>query len=193
MLDLRTAADAHTVREQAQRASPISWGSSGRRFKSCQPDKEKPALTCVGAGFLLFGCGWFWWVECPSGPRVSQGIQLVGLAAEPSTSTHRPTPRRRTPAEPPASATATQTAAQAAGPPAHPAPHTNPHPTRRAGHTNRYSTGAPTYPPATAAASCRSATTSQRQTHHAAPGECVDDGFDVHRLRVGRGSCPPLG
>jgi hypothetical protein len=31
----------------------VDWGSSGRRFKSCQPDTRKPALTSVGAGFLM--------------------------------------------------------------------------------------------------------------------------------------------
>jgi hypothetical protein len=31
----------------------IYCGSSGRRFKSCQPDRTKPALTSIGAGFLL--------------------------------------------------------------------------------------------------------------------------------------------
>ena len=81
MHDLRAAANGHTAREHVQRAGPISWGSSGRRFKSCQPDKEKPALTYVGAVFLLSGCGWFWRIECPSGPRMSQGIQLVGRAS----------------------------------------------------------------------------------------------------------------
>jgi hypothetical protein len=31
----------------------VDWGSSGRRFKSCQPDKRKPALNSIGAGFLM--------------------------------------------------------------------------------------------------------------------------------------------
>jgi hypothetical protein len=28
---------------------PLPWGSSGRRFKSCQPNQEKCALTCYDA------------------------------------------------------------------------------------------------------------------------------------------------
>jgi len=47
MDDPRTPNNAHTAREQEQRASPISWGSSGRRFKSCQPDlKICPLIWC---------------------------------------------------------------------------------------------------------------------------------------------------
>jgi hypothetical protein len=29
-----------------KRATATSWGSSGRRFKSRQPDREKPCLSC---------------------------------------------------------------------------------------------------------------------------------------------------
>ena len=42
--DPQTSNNAHTGLEQAQRARPISWGSSGRRFKSCQPDRRSEAV-----------------------------------------------------------------------------------------------------------------------------------------------------
>jgi len=35
-----------TVNELGKRCTATFWGSSGRRFKSCQPDVEKQALTC---------------------------------------------------------------------------------------------------------------------------------------------------
>ena len=89
MDDPRTPSNAHTGREQEQRASPISWGSSGRRFKSCQPDKEKPAPNCNGAGFLLSGVSRFRAVSMPSVPtvcqenhRVSRAGVIHGVAAE---------------------------------------------------------------------------------------------------------------
>jgi len=44
-------------RAVAQLGSALDWGSSGRRFKSCQPDNEKPAPTSVGVGFLFRGFG----------------------------------------------------------------------------------------------------------------------------------------
>ena len=44
---------AKTADDLGKRATATSWGSSGRRFKSCQPDRIKPALTSIGAGFLL--------------------------------------------------------------------------------------------------------------------------------------------
>ena len=37
-------------RAVAQFGSALDWGSRGRRFKSCQPDKLNPALTCGNAG-----------------------------------------------------------------------------------------------------------------------------------------------
>lgn len=39
----------------AQFGSALDWGSSGRRFKSCQPDKRKHHPTCIGGCFLLTG------------------------------------------------------------------------------------------------------------------------------------------
>ena len=74
----------------AQLGSALDWGSSGRRFKSCQPDHRKPALNSVGAGFLVqrsdgsFGQG----QQCPEGITVGQasaekraasGAQIVAL------------------------------------------------------------------------------------------------------------------
>jgi hypothetical protein len=35
----------------------VDWGSSGRRFKSCQPDTRKCALTGTGAGFRVSRSG----------------------------------------------------------------------------------------------------------------------------------------
>src|SRR3954468_10882513 len=37
-------------RAVAQFGSALDWGSSGRRFKSCQPDHEKQALTWCNGG-----------------------------------------------------------------------------------------------------------------------------------------------
>jgi hypothetical protein len=43
----RTAANRPQTRgDQRKRVAAIYWGSSGRRFKSCQPDKSKWLLTC---------------------------------------------------------------------------------------------------------------------------------------------------
>lgn len=57
MHDLGAAANAHTTREQLQRARPIPWGSSGRRFKSCQPDVSKHALNSGFRHHLQFQRG----------------------------------------------------------------------------------------------------------------------------------------
>ena len=46
-----------TITELRKRTTATSWGSSGRRFKSCQPDTQKPAPTSVGADFILSGQG----------------------------------------------------------------------------------------------------------------------------------------
>jgi hypothetical protein len=35
----------------AQFGSALDWGSSGRRFKSCQPDAEKHAVSCDDGAF----------------------------------------------------------------------------------------------------------------------------------------------
>ena len=63
MRDLRAATNGHTARDQVKRARPISWGSSGRRFKSCQPDvcdvsghRNSPNLQ-LRFGFFLWGAG----------------------------------------------------------------------------------------------------------------------------------------
>jgi hypothetical protein len=37
------------VSDLRKRVTAIYWGSSGRRFKSCQPDLEKWALACGNA------------------------------------------------------------------------------------------------------------------------------------------------
>ncbi len=39
-----------------KRHTPIYWGSSGRRFKSCQPDKEKQALSCEDRSVVRNQC-----------------------------------------------------------------------------------------------------------------------------------------
>jgi hypothetical protein len=44
---------AKSAGDPGKRATATSWGSSGRRFKSCQPDRTKPALTSIRAVFLL--------------------------------------------------------------------------------------------------------------------------------------------
>jgi hypothetical protein len=49
----RARTDTPTVRDLGKWVTAIYWGSSGRRFKSCQPDNVKPALTSIGAGFYL--------------------------------------------------------------------------------------------------------------------------------------------
>jgi len=36
----------HTPGDHRKRITAIYWGSSGHRFKSCQPDRGKPRLTC---------------------------------------------------------------------------------------------------------------------------------------------------
>ena len=41
MPDLRAATNGHKGLEQPQRASPIYWGTSDSRFKSCQPDSSE--------------------------------------------------------------------------------------------------------------------------------------------------------
>ena len=40
------AVAAKAASDLGKRATATYWGSSGRRFKSCQPDHEKWALTC---------------------------------------------------------------------------------------------------------------------------------------------------
>ena len=52
MRDLRAVIYARTGREQAQRARPIFWGSSGRRFKSCQPDQVRGCFGLALEGHL---------------------------------------------------------------------------------------------------------------------------------------------
>jgi hypothetical protein len=42
---------AKTVGDQGKRVTATSWGSSGRRFKSCQPDHVKCVLTCDDRSF----------------------------------------------------------------------------------------------------------------------------------------------
>src|ERR1700758_1096566 len=58
-------------RAVAQFGSALDWGSSGRRFKSCQPDTRKPALTSTGAGFDCFG-------PSPNRPELAKNLPGVG-------------------------------------------------------------------------------------------------------------------
>ena len=63
----------------------LAWGSSGRRFKSCQPDRGKPALTCVGAGFrcdevlVSWASGPEVSQESASGPEASQRVRGIAV------------------------------------------------------------------------------------------------------------------
>ena len=70
-------------RAVAQLGSALDWGSRGRRFESCQPDRRKPAPTSVGAGFCRFdGLGSHFGPvsrQCPkrisAGPSVSRRVR----------------------------------------------------------------------------------------------------------------------
>src|SRR5271166_4972865 len=55
---------AKTTCDLGKRATATSWGSSGRRFKSCQPDQRKGCSTCGNV--------------CPS-DSLDPIMQLLGL------------------------------------------------------------------------------------------------------------------
>ena len=70
------AGDPGQRRAVAQFGSALDWGSSGRRFKSCQPDTRKPALTSIGAGFCLSRSG-------AESPRACQELARRRTACQP--------------------------------------------------------------------------------------------------------------